>query len=367
MPQLKIDNKEVTTAADTTILEAARSLGVYIPTLCNNDKVEHYTSCMVCIVKDHVTGKFLPSCTALAMDGMNIDTSSDEVTGLQKKSVELLLSEHRADCEAPCRVVCPVGYNIPLMNRLISTDNLIKATTLSVNQTKSEQLWCLKCPGYCQNACRRKKIDTEISIKNLQIFISHKEDKTGDNHEVIEGQSENRKTRLPNKNKRFFSLTGKMTESELNEWLKECEYDNRRFSAISDYDSARYEASACMHCDCRASEKCELRELGEKFALKNPGGKLVNAEAVKKINRKTNLIFENAKCIKCGLCVRICEDSNAEPALCFINRGFITILSEPLTNGFEDVLKSKTKECIEICPTGALSWFKIDPADETKL
>jgi predicted molibdopterin-dependent oxidoreductase YjgC len=367
MPQLKIDNKEIITAAGTTIQEAAKSLGIFIPTLCHSDEVEHYTSCMVCMVKDQVTGRFLPSCTAPAMDGMNIDTTSDEVTDLRKKSVELLLSEHRADCEAPCRLVCPAGYNIPLLNRLIASGNFIKAAALSVDQTKEEPLWCINCPGYCQNACRRKKVDTEISIKNLQIYISPPENKSDNNTEVTGSQPANKPAKPPRKNKRFASLTGKMTESELKEWLKECDADNKRFQAISDNESARQEASACMHCDCRASENCDLRELGEKLALKNTSGKLVNSEAIKKINRTANLIFENAKCIKCGLCVRLCEDSTTEPALCFINRGFVTILSEPLTNSFEDVLKSKTKECIEICPTGALSWFKSDPANETKL
>ncbi len=360
MPQLKIDNKEVTTAAGTTILDAAKSLGIHIPTLCHSDLVEHYTSCMVCMVKDQATGKFLPSCTAPAMDGMDIDTSGDEVISLRKKSVELLLSEHRADCDAPCRLVCPAGYNIPLLNRLIASGNFIKAGAIIAEQTKNDPLWCINCPGYCQNACRRKKVDTEISIKNLQIYIAHPEIKADSQPEIVPSKP-------PRKNKRFTSLTGKMTDKELNEWLKECEEDIKRFSAISDDESARQEASACMHCDCRASENCDLRDLGEKFALKNPSGKLVNSEAVKKINRKANLIFENAKCIKCGLCVRLCEDSTTEPALCFINRGFVSILSEPLTHSFEDVLKSKAKECIEICPTGALSWFKTDPADEIKI
>jgi len=45
------------------------------------------------------------------------------------------------------------------------------------------------------------------------------------------------------------------------------------------------------------------------------------------------------------------------PALCFLNRGFITILSEPLTATFEDILKTKSDEVINICPTGALSKF----------
>ena len=55
-----------------------------------------------------------------------------------------------------------------------------------------------------------------------------------------------------------------------------------------------------MHCDCRAADDCRLRDLADEFSIKNPRGKLVNAPIVKKINYKTGLVFENAKCIKCG-------------------------------------------------------------------
>lgn len=110
-----------------------------------------------------------------------------------------------------------------------------------------------------------------------------------------------------------------------------------------------------MHCDCRAADNCKLRELANEFSLKDPRGKLVNSPIVKKINLTTGLVFENAKCIKCGLCVRLCENSGEEPALCFINRGFISIISEPLTEEFDNILKTKSREVIEICPTGALS------------
>jgi NADH dehydrogenase/NADH:ubiquinone oxidoreductase subunit G len=41
-----------------------------------------------------------------------------------------------------------------------------------------------------------------------------------------------------------------------------------------------------------------------------------------------------------------------------LNRGFVTIISEPLTEEFDDILKTKTMEVIEICPTGALSKLK---------
>jgi len=357
MIRLKIDNKEISADERMTVLEAARREGISIPTLCHSDALEHYTSCMVCLVKDIRSGKYIPSCSARVQEGMDIDTGSIDVKDLRRRSVELLLSEHRADCEAPCRNVCPAGYNIPLLNRLLSEGSIEKAEAVSAGQKGPEGLWCFNCPGYCENACKRKKIDLPVSIKNLQIFVHTRNNPLTEDLQTPALKPEKRK-------RRFTSITGKTTDNELKEWLKESADNSQRYSTITNHEYAAEEASSCMHCDCRAASDCRLRDLADEFALKNPSGKLVNGEAVKKINRNTNLIFENAKCIKCGLCIRACEDSTEEPALCFLNRGFVTILSEPLTNGFEDVLKNKTKECIEICPTGALAWFKTDPADE---
>ena len=108
----------------------------YIFLLCALQKdIPHYSSCMVCMVKDKRTGNFLPSCSALVQDGMDIDISGEDVVIIKKEAVELLLSEHRAECEAPCRVVCPAGYNIPLMNRFLSAKDLDGAVNLSISQT----------------------------------------------------------------------------------------------------------------------------------------------------------------------------------------------------------------------------------------
>jgi hypothetical protein len=158
--------------------------------------------------------------------------------------------------------------------------------------------------------------------------------------------------------KRFTSHIGRLEETELQEWLKECIGKGIRSREISDFNSAAGEAESCMHCDCRAADDCRLRDLAEEFSIKDPRGKLVNSPIAKKINHNTGLIFENAKCIKCALCVRLCEDSKDEPALCFIHRGFVSIISEPLTEEFDNILRTKSKEVIEICPTGALSQIK---------
>jgi hypothetical protein len=157
---------------------------------------------------------------------------------------------------------------------------------------------------------------------------------------------------------RFNSHTGRLESTELIEWLKECKGKGIRFRDITESDHTVREAENCMHCDCRAVDDCRLRDIADELSIKDPRGKLVNSQVVKKINHKTGLIFENAKCIKCGLCVRLCEDLKEESALCFINRGFISIISEPLTEEFDSILKTKSKDVIEICPTGALSQFK---------
>ena len=125
---------------------------------------------------DRNTNNFLPSCTALVRDGMDIDTSGEEVISMRKKAVDLLLSEHRAECEAPCRIVCPAGYNIPLMNRLLASGDYTKVIELVMSELDAPEIRCLSCPGYCENACRRKKIDKQISIRisgslSLRILI----------------------------------------------------------------------------------------------------------------------------------------------------------------------------------------------------
>jgi len=363
MVNIKIDNIIYEADEDQTILDVAEKAGIRIPTLCHREGVPHYSSCMVCVVKDNKSAIFVPSCTALVQPDSDIDVSGPEVILLRKKAVELLLSEHRAECEAPCRIVCPAGLNIPVMNRLIASGNFKSAIKLTYSESCTSDSPCTNCPGYCENACRRKKIDLAVSIRNLQLFISKKlfqentvqnQDNKSENSIVSEGKDKKSKIKV----KRFTSLIGRLEPEELREWLKECSSDEQRYREISDNESAAVEARSCMHCDCRASEDCRLRDLADELSMKDPRGKLVYAPAEKKINMQTNLIFENAKCIKCGLCVRICEDDTENPNLCFINRGFVSIISEPLTEEFNDILKTKTKECIEVCPTGALEYFK---------
>ncbi len=348
--KIRIDNIGIEAEEGQTILNSAVKAGIEIPVLCHHDGLPHYSSCMVCMVKDRGKNSFIPSCSALVQEGMDIDASGEEVISMRKKAVMLLLSEHRAECEAQCRIVCPEGYNIPLMNRLLIAGRTDDAAELLHSEINGNELKCVNCRAFCENACRRKKIDSPVSIRNIRMFL----------YRNINPDDGNRisKYHVPaDVRKKFSSRIGRLDESEQREWLKECKDNIIRHREINSFSSAASEAGSCMHCDCRAAENCRLRELAGKYELSDPKGKFVSAPVFKKISRKTGLIFENAKCIKCGLCVRVCGDKKDEPSLCFINRGFVSMISEPLTEDFEDILTASADICVDICPTGALGHF----------
>ncbi len=98
---LVINGVNVEVQKDTTVLDAARSIGVKIPTLChvnldNNGTKNKCASCRVCMVE---SGRgLIPSCATLVKDGMTIKTHSARAIKARKTVVELMLSDHPQDC-----------------------------------------------------------------------------------------------------------------------------------------------------------------------------------------------------------------------------------------------------------------------------
>ena len=136
--------------------------GFSIPTLCHKKGMPHYSSCMVCMVKDKKTNNFVPSCSALVQEGMDIDISGEDVISLRRKAVELLFSEHRAECEAPCKVVCPAGYNIPLMNRLLSAEDFEGAFQLTSQRLNHLKLHVPIAPAIVKMHAGEKKLTSRF-------------------------------------------------------------------------------------------------------------------------------------------------------------------------------------------------------------
>ncbi len=112
MVNLTIDGKQITTAKTSTIYEAAKENGIYIPVLCYAKKLLPYGACRICLVEvEQMKGRLIPSCTTPVTEGMVVTTMSDEINKVRKTVLEFLLVNHVVDCP-----VCDKGGECDLQD-----------------------------------------------------------------------------------------------------------------------------------------------------------------------------------------------------------------------------------------------------------
>jgi len=173
MIHLKIDNNDITVPEGTSVLDAAKALGISIPTMCYlNNGFDNHPSCMVCLVKDKKTGNLVSSCALKVAEGMDIASEDADVKDARKEALELLLSDHIGDCEAPCSLTCPAGMDIPKMNRLIAAGKFDEALKVVKETIALPYVLGYICPAPCEKACRRKQVDEPVSICILKRFTA---------------------------------------------------------------------------------------------------------------------------------------------------------------------------------------------------
>ncbi len=93
-----IDGVSVTVPQNTSILEAARGVGIRIPTLCYLKDLNEIAACRVCLVEIEGIHKLVASCNNHVWDGMVVHTNSPRVREARRTNVELILSQHNCDC-----------------------------------------------------------------------------------------------------------------------------------------------------------------------------------------------------------------------------------------------------------------------------
>lgn len=96
--KITINGKPVEVEQNTVILKAARKVNVVIPTLCNHDDICVAGNCRVCLVEIIGQKRLSAACATPCEEGMDILTNSLKVRNCRKHIIELLLSEHNADC-----------------------------------------------------------------------------------------------------------------------------------------------------------------------------------------------------------------------------------------------------------------------------
>ena len=97
---LNIDGREVSVPAGTTVLAAARGLGIDIPHLCFDPALglAPTSSCRLCLVEVQGAKAPVPSCSYPVAQGMVVETDTPRLRELRRMVVELLLSDHPHDC-----------------------------------------------------------------------------------------------------------------------------------------------------------------------------------------------------------------------------------------------------------------------------
>ncbi|MDD2213252.1 MAG: NADH-dependent [FeFe] hydrogenase, group A6 [Oscillospiraceae bacterium] len=163
MINLKINNKPVSVPEGSTILEAASQLNIHIPTLCHMDMhnmrfVNQVSSCRVCMVEQAGRDKMLAACSTKVWEGLEVRTDTLKVLRARRTNIELLLSNHPADC-----LVCEKNGNCELQSLAAQTgirsirypgqrahhakDN----SSLSLIRNPDKCILCKRCETMCND------------------------------------------------------------------------------------------------------------------------------------------------------------------------------------------------------------------------
>jgi formate dehydrogenase major subunit len=163
-----IDGKKAVAKPGETILKVAERMGISIPTLCHNKKISHTTSCFVCVIKDAKTGRYLPSCSALPNPGQEVLSNHKEVLEMRKTALDLLLSEHSGDCEAPCTVSCPAHAQVEEYVREGKNGNFLESLKIIKKRIPLPMSIGRVCPRFCEKDCRRNVKDEAVAINEFK-------------------------------------------------------------------------------------------------------------------------------------------------------------------------------------------------------
>jgi predicted molibdopterin-dependent oxidoreductase YjgC len=343
MNHLFLDGKTQSFTGGETILEIAGRAGIRIPTLCHSPITQSGGRCMVCAVRDQETGAFIPACTYRATPGLKIVASSPEVAAFRRCAVELLLSEHRGDCIAPCRLVCPQNLDIPFF----------MAAQAGFSPSTEPFLFspeiCLKCGGRCEKACRRGRIDTPIRISELLNAA---------------GKTHSETIPSPGIEPSYRHYLGRITRDETMQYFglptsTPCPESHGLDTAslhkekIKSPPAILTEAERCLQCTCSAHSTCELRTVASETKAQQHRFSGAYFPAPILFIGET-LLFQPGKCIRCLRCIALGDRLNPGHGPVMTGRGRSTIPDGPIGKNLSQAFRGHEDAFCAECPTGAI-------------
>ena len=111
---LTIDGHAVAMATGTTLLAAAREVGVPIPTLCHLEGLSPVAACRLCLVEIEGSGKLQPACLTPVAEGMVVHTDTPRLQDYRRTVIEMLFTEGNHVC-----AICVANGHCELQDRAV--------------------------------------------------------------------------------------------------------------------------------------------------------------------------------------------------------------------------------------------------------
>ncbi len=156
MVNLTIDGRAVTVEEGTSILDAAATVGIKIPTLCYLKDLNEIGACRICVVEIEGIDQLVAACNNTVLEGMVVHTNSPKVRVARRMNMELLLATHDSECTSCVRsgnctlqtLANDLGISdLPYEKRLMH-DGWDKSFPLIRNNDKC--INCLRCIQVCE-------------------------------------------------------------------------------------------------------------------------------------------------------------------------------------------------------------------------
>ena len=166
MVSLTIDGKSVQVEKGTTILEAAATVGIRIPTLCWLKKVSPTGACRVCAVEVAGVERTMTACNTPVKEGIEVTTDTPALRDARKKIMELMLVNHPLDCP-----VCDAGGECDLQDACYALDATKQEYSALLERRPIRYDWpliesdpnrcilCEKCVKVCREIVGREAIE----------------------------------------------------------------------------------------------------------------------------------------------------------------------------------------------------------------
>ncbi|MDR2199734.1 MAG: (2Fe-2S)-binding protein [Deltaproteobacteria bacterium] len=173
---LTIDGIPASVPAGTSILEAARGVGVVIPTLCDREDLPKRAVCRLCVVECDGGGRLKAACATEVWEGVAVATATPELRRVRKSIVEMLLADHPRDC-----FVCPRNLNcelqrlafelgareFPSYGKELPPAPAVEAGTIARDPAKCVK--CARCVAVCREGQKTGALSASFRSASFQV------------------------------------------------------------------------------------------------------------------------------------------------------------------------------------------------------